>query len=100
MTSSQDASSILDWPLPQPSYDEVTTEREGQTEDQEVWSIYKGQTEENVATTCRNESQSADLFQELQREVERVLYTVSLIGRELVSEVFGQCSKFLATFPL
>lgn len=73
----QDASSILDWPLPQPSYDEVTTEQEGQSEDQEVWSIYKGQTEETVATpsaatTCRNESQSADLFQELQREVERV----------------------------
>lgn len=95
MTSPQDASSILDWPLPQPSYDEVTTEHEGQSEDQEVWSIYKGQTEETVATpsaamTCRNESQSADLFQELQREVERVLYTVSLIRRELVTEVFGQ----------
>lgn len=69
--------SILDWPLPQPAYDEVTAELEDQSEDQEVRSIYRAltETEESVATAgavpaCRNESQSADLFQELQREVE------------------------------
>lgn len=69
--------SILDWPLPQPAYDEVTAELEDQSEDQEVRSIYRAltDTEESVSTAgavaaCRNESQSADLFQELQREVE------------------------------
>lgn len=75
--SCQDMPSILDWPLPQPAYDEVTAELEDQSEDQEVRSIYRAltETEESVATAgavaaCRNESQSADLFQELQREVE------------------------------
>lgn len=74
----QDTPSILDWPLPQPAYDEVTTELEDQSEDQEVRSINKGLAEETVATpgattAGRSESQSADLFQELQREVEKVL---------------------------
>lgn len=72
--SSQDTPSILDWPLPQPAYDEVTAEAEDQSEDQEVRSIYKGLTEEASSSTGggltgRSESQSADLFQELQREV-------------------------------
>lgn len=72
----QDAPSILDWPLPQPAYDEVAAELEEQSEDQEVRSIYRAlaETEEAVSTgdavpACRQESQSADLFQELQREV-------------------------------
>lgn len=67
----QDAPSILDWPLPQPAYDEVAAELEDQSEDQEVRSIYRAltETEEVVSASCRNESQSADLFQELQREV-------------------------------
>lgn len=72
----QDTPSILDWPLPQPAYDEVAAELEEQSEDQEVRSIYKAltETEDGVSTggavqACRNESQSADLFQELQREV-------------------------------
>lgn len=73
----QDTPSILDWPLPQPAYDEVTAELEDQSEDQEVLSINKGLPEEIVATPSvvtagRSESQSADLFQELQREVENV----------------------------
>lgn len=73
----QDTPSILDWPLPQPSYDVVATELEDQSEDQEVRSINKGFTEEAAATPCgtmatRSESQSADLFQELQREVMNV----------------------------
>lgn len=64
----------MDWPLPQPAYDEVTTELDDQSEDQEVQSINKGLSEEAVATGStttagRSESQSADLFQELQREV-------------------------------
>lgn len=72
----QDTPSILDWPLPQPAYDEVTAELEDQSEDQEVRSINKGLTEEAAVTpgagiAGRSESQSADLFQELQREVER-----------------------------
>lgn len=71
----QDTPSILDWPLPQPAYDEVTAELEDQSEDQEVLSINKGLPEEASAapssvTAGRSESQSADLFQELQREVE------------------------------
>lgn len=73
----QDMPSILDWPLPQPAYDEVSAELEDQSEDLEVRSIYRAltETEESVSTAgaiaaCRNESQSADLFQELQREVE------------------------------
>lgn len=68
--------SILDWPLPQPAYDEVSAELEDQSEDLEVRSIYRALTEaeESVSTAgaitaCRSESQSADLFQELQREV-------------------------------
>ena len=77
----QDTPSILDWPLPQPSYDEVTTELEDQSEDQEVRSINKGFTEETTPTASismvgRSESQSADLFQELQREVEKVMDTL------------------------
>lgn len=79
--SLQDMPSILDWPLPQPAYDEVTAELEDQSEDQEVRSIYRALTEKEenastapttaaAATARRNESQSADLFQELQREVE------------------------------
>lgn len=57
----------------------MTAELEEQSEDQEVRSIYRALTEtEDTASTaaaasvaaCRNESQSADLFQELQREVE------------------------------
>lgn len=74
--SSQDTPSILDWPLPQPAYDEVTAEPEDQSEDQEVRSIYKGLTEEassSAGLTGRSESQSADLFQELQREVEKAV---------------------------
>lgn len=67
--------SILDWPLPQPSYDEVTAELDDQSEDQEVQSINKRLTLEDVAAVgaavaSRSESQSADLFQELQREVQ------------------------------
>lgn len=74
LSSKQDISSILDWPLPQPAYDEVTTELDDQSEDREVQSINKGLSEEAVATGStttagRSESQSADLFQELQREV-------------------------------
>uniref|UniRef100_A0A1A8FZX7 Activated CDC42 kinase 1 n=1 Tax=Nothobranchius korthausae TaxID=1143690 RepID=A0A1A8FZX7_9TELE len=42
----KDTPSILDWPLPQPAYDEVTADLEDQSEDQEVRSINKGSTEE------------------------------------------------------
>ena len=72
--------SILDWPLPLPAYDEVTTELEDQSDDQEVRSINRGLAEDSFAPPIsvaegRSESQSADLFQELQREVEsRVLW--------------------------
>lgn len=73
--SPQDMPSILDWPLPQPSYDEVTAELDDQSEDQEVQSINKRLTLEDAAAVgaavaSRSESQSADLFQELQREVQ------------------------------
>ncbi|KAI3354878.1 hypothetical protein L3Q82_004676 [Scortum barcoo] len=73
----KDTPSILDWPLPQPAYDEVTTDLEDQSEDQEVRSINKVLTEETATTpgasmARRSESQSADLFQELQREVQEV----------------------------
>ena len=71
----QDTPSILDWPLPQPAYDEVARELEDQSEDQEVNSINKGLGEEatpGLTAVGRSESQSADLFQELQREVEEV----------------------------
>ncbi len=79
----QDMPSILDWPLPQPAYDEVTTDLDDQSEDQEVRSINKKLTEETAPTlgaamAGRSESQSADLFQELQREVGRVLHIVSV----------------------
>lgn len=75
----QDTPSILDWPLPQPAYDEVAPEAEDQSDDQEVRSINNGLSEEASAAAGagagasmgpRSESQSADLFQELQREVE------------------------------
>nr|XP_046227823.1 activated CDC42 kinase 1 isoform X2 [Scatophagus argus] len=86
----KDTPSILDWPLPQPAYDEVSTELEDQSEDQEVRSINKGFTEDTVATTSvaaagRNESQSADLFQELQREVMVKLQVPMAMGRSLPS---------------
>uniref|UniRef100_A0A7N6BWC9 Non-specific protein-tyrosine kinase n=1 Tax=Anabas testudineus TaxID=64144 RepID=A0A7N6BWC9_ANATE len=62
-SSPQDTPSILDWPLPQPAYDEVTTDLDDQSEDQEVRSINKGFTEETAAASGagmagRNESQS------------------------------------------
>ncbi|KAK9527504.1 hypothetical protein VZT92_014061 [Zoarces viviparus] len=86
----KDTPSILDWPLPQPSYDVVATELEDQSEDQEVRSINKGFTEEAAATPCgtmatRSESQSADLFQELQREVMVKLQVPMSTGRSLPS---------------
>ncbi|XP_030613152.1 activated CDC42 kinase 1 isoform X2 [Archocentrus centrarchus] len=86
----KDTPSILDWPLPQPAYDEVAAEPEDQSEDQEVRSIYKGLTEEassssSAGLTGRNESQSADLFQELQREVMVKLQVPMATGRSLPS---------------
>ncbi|XP_033965089.1 activated CDC42 kinase 1 isoform X2 [Pseudochaenichthys georgianus] len=86
----KDTPSILDWPLPQPSYDEVTTKLEDQSEDQEVRSINKGFTEETTPTASismvgRSESQSADLFQELQREVMVKLQVPMSTGRSLPS---------------
>ncbi|XP_070708909.1 activated CDC42 kinase 1 [Pempheris klunzingeri] len=86
----KDTPSILDWPLPQPSYDEVTTDIEDQSEDQEVRSINKGLTEETESSPCsamagRSESQSADLFQELQREVMVKLQVPMATGRSLPS---------------
>ncbi|KAM9337154.1 activated CDC42 kinase 1 [Symphorus nematophorus] len=86
----KDTPSILDWPLPQPAYDEVTAELEDQSEDQEVRSINKGLTEETAATPSgamagRSESQSADLFQELQREVMVKLQVPMATGRSLPS---------------
>ncbi|KAK1885438.1 Activated CDC42 kinase 1 [Dissostichus eleginoides] len=86
----KDTPSILDWPLPQPCYDEVTTELEDQSEDQEVRSINKGFTEETTPTASismvgRSESQSADLFQELQREVMVKLQVPMSTGRSLPS---------------
>uniref|UniRef100_H3D7Y9 Activated CDC42 kinase 1 n=1 Tax=Tetraodon nigroviridis TaxID=99883 RepID=H3D7Y9_TETNG len=88
----QDAPSILDWPLPQPAYDEVAAELEDQSEDQEVRSIYRALTETEdtastagAATACRAESQSADLFQELQREVMVKLQVPMATGRSLPS---------------
>ncbi|XP_029002930.1 activated CDC42 kinase 1 [Betta splendens] len=86
----KDTPSILDWPLPQPAYDEVTTELEEQSEDQEVHSINKGFAEDTVATcgagmAGRSESQSADLFQELQREVMVKLQVPMATGRSLPS---------------
>ncbi|XP_045889981.1 activated CDC42 kinase 1 isoform X1 [Micropterus dolomieu] len=86
----KDTPSILDWPLPQPAYDEVTAELEDQSEDQEVRSINKGLTEETAVTpgatmAGRSESQSADLFQELQREVMVKLQVPMATGRSLPS---------------
>ncbi|CAN9506466.1 unnamed protein product [Ophioblennius macclurei] len=90
----KDTPSILDWPLPQPTYDEVTTDLEDQSEDQEVRSINRGVTEEDPAgqsgggcggMSGRSESQSADLFQELQREVMVKLQVPMATGRSLPS---------------
>lgn len=85
-TSPQDTPSILDWPLPQPSYDEVTADPDDQSEDQEVQSINKRLMLEDAAVgatasavASRSESQSADLFQELQREVQWSLFIVSFL---------------------
>ncbi|XP_061777545.1 activated CDC42 kinase 1-like isoform X3 [Nerophis ophidion] len=74
-----------------PTYDEVATELPDQSEDQEVRSINKGTTEEapptpsGAAMLGRNESQSADLFQELQREVMVKLQVPMATGRSLPS---------------
>ncbi|XP_053198286.1 activated CDC42 kinase 1 [Scomber japonicus] len=81
----KDTPSILDWPLPQPAYDEVTTELDDQSEDQEVRSINRAVTEEASAMAGRSESQSADLFQELQREVMVKLQVPMATGRSLPS---------------
>ncbi|XP_051910423.1 activated CDC42 kinase 1 isoform X1 [Hippocampus zosterae] len=87
----KDTPSILDWPLPQPAYDEVAAELQDQSEDQEVRSINKGLAEELMATPtpgatlARNESQSADIFQELQREVMVKLQVPMATGRSLPS---------------
>ncbi|XP_034562050.1 activated CDC42 kinase 1 isoform X2 [Notolabrus celidotus] len=88
----KDTPSILDWPLPQPAYDEVTADLEDQSEDQEVRSINIGLTEETSASggssggmSGRSESQSADLFQELQREVMVKLQVPMSTGRSLPS---------------
>ncbi|CAJ1081620.1 activated CDC42 kinase 1 isoform X1 [Xyrichtys novacula] len=96
----KDTPSILDWPLPQPAYDEVTADLEDQSEDQEVRSINKGLTEETVASggsssggggmAGRSESQSADLFQELQREVMVKLQVPMATGRSLPSSPLPQ----------
>ncbi|KAM9331628.1 activated CDC42 kinase 1 isoform 2-T2 [Pholidichthys leucotaenia] len=86
----KDMPSILDWPLPQPAYDEVTAESEDQSEDQEVQSINKSLSNETSASSGagmagRSESQSADLFQELQREVMVKLQVPMAPGRSLPS---------------
>ncbi|XP_051267008.1 activated CDC42 kinase 1 isoform X2 [Dicentrarchus labrax] len=85
----RDTPSILDWPLPQPAYDEVTTDLDDQSEDQEVRSINRGLNEETTtpsgAMAGRSESQSADLFQELQREVMVKLQVPMATGRSLPS---------------
>ncbi|KAM4544178.1 activated CDC42 kinase 1 isoform 2-T3 [Fundulus diaphanus] len=86
----KDTPSILDWPLPQPAYDEVTADFDEQSEDQEVRSINKGPTEEAPGPPLsgaagRSESQSADLFQELQREVMVKLQVPMATGRSLPS---------------
>ncbi|XP_069552567.1 activated CDC42 kinase 1 isoform X2 [Brachyistius frenatus] len=82
----KDTPSILDWPLPQPAYDEVTAELEDQSEDQEVRSINRALTDETSAGMAgRSESQSADLFQELQREVMVKLRVPMATGRSLPS---------------
>ncbi|KAM4606177.1 activated CDC42 kinase 1 [Polymixia lowei] len=86
----QDTPSILDWPLPLPAYDEVATELEEQSEDLEVRSINRGLAEDALAPPSapaegRSESQSADLFQELQREVMVKLQVPMATGRSLPS---------------
>ncbi|XP_024861265.1 activated CDC42 kinase 1 isoform X2 [Kryptolebias marmoratus] len=86
----KDTPSILDWPLPQPAYDEVTADFDDQSEDQEVRSINKGSNEEAAAPPAasmagRSESQSANLFQELQREVMFKLQVPMATGRSLPS---------------
>ncbi|XP_041717657.2 activated CDC42 kinase 1 isoform X2 [Coregonus clupeaformis] len=85
----QDLPSILDWPLPLPAYDEVATEAEGQLADQEVRSI-TGLPEgmlvpPNTDAEGRGLTQSADLFQELQREVMVKLRVPMTTGRSLPS---------------
>ncbi|KAJ3611409.1 hypothetical protein NHX12_021424 [Muraenolepis orangiensis] len=86
----QDTPSILDWPLPLPAYDQVT-ELEDQSDDQEVRSINRGLADEPslappISTLVgRSESQSADLFQELQREVMVKLQVPMAPGRSLPS---------------
>ncbi|XP_062415270.1 activated CDC42 kinase 1 isoform X2 [Pungitius pungitius] len=86
----KDTPSILDWPLPQPTYDVVAAELEDQSEDQEVRTINKGSADEAAtapggAVATRSESQSADLFQELQREVMVKLQVPMATGRSLPS---------------
>ncbi|XP_075996483.1 activated CDC42 kinase 1 [Genypterus blacodes] len=86
----KDTPSILDWPLPQPAYDEVATDLEDQSEDQEVLSINTGYADDASASSGaslpgRSESQSADLFQELQREVMVKLQVPMATGRSLPS---------------
>ncbi|KAA8580561.1 hypothetical protein FQN60_013519, partial [Etheostoma spectabile] len=89
----KDTPSILDWPLPQPTYDEVASELDDQSVDHEVRSINRGLTEETAGspstiTAGRSESQSADIFQELQREVEKVMVKLQVpmaTGRSLPS---------------
>ncbi|XP_012995153.2 activated CDC42 kinase 1 isoform X2 [Esox lucius] len=85
----QDLPSILDWPLPLPAYDEVANEAEGQLADQEVRSI-TGLAERMLAPPSadaegRGLTQSADLFQELQREVMVKLRVPMTAGRSLPS---------------
>ncbi|KAF7660199.1 hypothetical protein LDENG_00286060 [Lucifuga dentata] len=86
----KDTPSILDWPLPQAAYDEVATDLEDQSEDQEVLSINRGLADDDLASSgavaaSRSESQSADLFQELQREVMVKLQVPMATGRSLPS---------------
>uniref|UniRef100_A0A3P9LQB3 Activated CDC42 kinase 1 n=2 Tax=Oryzias latipes TaxID=8090 RepID=A0A3P9LQB3_ORYLA len=86
----KDTPSILDWPLPQPTYDEVSVEPDEPSEDQEVLSINKRANEEakeqqGSGMPGRSESQSADLFKELQREVMVKLQVPMATGRSLPS---------------
>ncbi|XP_046879330.1 activated CDC42 kinase 1 isoform X2 [Hypomesus transpacificus] len=85
-----DTPSILDWPLPLPAYDEVAQEDQDQSEDHEVRSINTGLAGDTLALPSvtgegRYESQSADLFQELQREVMVKLQVPMATGRSLPS---------------
>ncbi|XP_064797386.1 activated CDC42 kinase 1-like isoform X2 [Oncorhynchus masou masou] len=85
----KDLPSILDWPLPLPAYDEVATEAEGQLADMEVRSI-TGFAEGILSPPSadaegRGLTQSADLFQELQREVMVKLRVPMTAGRSLPS---------------